>query len=803
MVIALKWPAENYNRDTSKRDALNARDSSLKWNTDMINVLSLFDGMSCGQIALKELGIPVNKYYASEIDKHAIKQTATSFPNTIHLGDVCSVKASDLEEIDLVLAGSPCFVAGTKIITDTDICNIEDVQVGTKVLTHKGNYKKVLRIGDQQSTVYQLKSQSGTITETTAEHPYYVRKRTKVWNNDRRSDEYRFSDPEFVAVRDLTKDHYLGTPILTSSKNPHNLTDEECFLIGFYIGDGHTRKDYRTSGNRPNDRHWQMILSIGESKIDRIKSNVNLRFSLYKHTKGTYRAVFSNKKLVQYVEANCGCSAKNKKFGKAILDLPKPLLKRVIEGYLAADGSVRRNAQRASSISRELVETLTLAVAKVYETTTTVEFTERQKATVIEGRTVNQSDTWSITFRKEHPKQSRSWVIDGYIWNPITLLEKTDRIEQVYNLEVEDDNSYVANNHAVHNCQGFSFAGKQLAFDDPRSKLFFEFVRIWKEVKAINPNAKFLLENVVMKKEHQKVINDYMGLFPVHIDSALVSAQQRKRLYWTNIRTRQEGLFGELHSDIPQPEDKGIILKHVLQPEDEIDEKYYLSEKAINYLFRDEMNTRFMQSEHNNKSQCITANYHKGTPYNVMCVAMRGRNPENPSDRTAGSPTEQRLEPRKDQKTNTITTVGKDNLILQLTPKKEGEKHVQQQNRVYDPEGKMPALLSELGGRNNIAIKQNYVQWDVSGKGHNSQQDRAFFPDGKHGSLAHQRADTKNGVAFVNEDSLTLRRLTPLECQRLQTIPEWYKWHVSDTQIYKMLGNGWTVDVIKHIISFW
>ena len=60
-------------------------------------------------------------------------------------------------------------------------------------------------------------------------------------------------------------------------------------------------------------------------------------------------------------------------------------------------------------------------------------------------------------------------------------------------------------------CQGFSFAGKQLAFDDPRSKLFFEFVRIWREIKEINPNAKFLLENVRMKKEHEKVISDYLS----------------------------------------------------------------------------------------------------------------------------------------------------------------------------------------------------------------------------------------------------------------------------------------------------
>lgn len=101
-------------------------------------------------------------------------------------------------------------------------------------------------------------------------------------------------------------------------------------------------------------------------------------------------------------------------------------------------------------------------------------------------------------------------------------------------------------------CQGFSFAGKQLAFDDPRSKLFFEYVRLWNEIKVINPNAKFLLENVQMKKNELRIISEYMGVFPVNINSNLVSAQNRNRWYWTNIKTKKVGLFDEIYTDIPQ-----------------------------------------------------------------------------------------------------------------------------------------------------------------------------------------------------------------------------------------------------------
>ena len=112
-------------------------------------------------------------------------------------------------------------------------------------------------------------------------------------------------------------------------------------------------------------------------------------------------------------------------------------------------------------------------------------------------------------------------------------------------------------------CQGFSFAGKQLNFDDPRSKLFFEYVRVLKEWK---PDY-FLLENVKMKKEFQDIISEQLGVEPIEINSALVSAQNRKRLYWTNI------------PNVEQPEDKGVLLKDILQ--ENVDEKYYIKNRNI------------------------------------------------------------------------------------------------------------------------------------------------------------------------------------------------------------------------------
>lgn len=261
-------------------------------------------------------------------------------------------------------------------------------------------------------------------------------------------------------------------------------------------------------------------------------------------------------------------------------------------------------------------------------------------------------------------------------------------------------------------CQGFSFAGKQLNFKDPRSKLFFEYVRILKELRAKNPNIKFMLENVRMRKEYEMVITNELGLFPVCINSSLVSAQNRIRLYWTNIRTRTEGLFSEVYTDIPQPKDKGLLLKDIL--ETEVDTKYYLSEKVINNMLqrpRGENKGGFIEG----KAPTLTAN---AWEQNNLVVERNGVRQLNQSKESAGQ-------------------------------------QPYQQNRIYDTEGKSPALMHGHAG-NTINV----------------------FGGGK------------------------IRRLTPLECSRLQTIPSWYVWQCSETQTYKMLGNGWTVEVIKHIFSY-
>lgn len=352
-------------------------------------------------------------------------------------------------------------------------------------------------------------------------------------------------------------------------------------------------------------------------------------------------------------------------------------------------------------------------------------------------------------------------------------------------------------------CQGFSFAGKQLAFNDPRSKLFFVFIDILNHIRKFNPDVIFLLENVKMKAEHEAIITQYVGINPIEINSALLSAQNRVRLYWTNIGVVKQGLFDEFYPGIPQPKDKGILLKDIL--ETNVPEKYYLSDKMLQYFskraanfnqgkvnVRDEegkastltasmsscdisdnfikVDTKLQIAENQDKSSCFTAGGNSGglhSDMDLICVASRGRNPENPKSRKVGLPTEQHLEARNDGKTNCLTSVQKDNLILEISE----------------------------------ATKKGFVEIESGEcfdfRNPNSKTRRGRKMEDKSNCLM------ANKTTFMHySKDYRLRRLTPTECARLQTIPVWYEWKCSDTQQYRMLGNGWTVEPIIHILSY-
>jgi DNA (cytosine-5)-methyltransferase 3A len=341
-------------------------------------------------------------------------------------------------------------------------------------------------------------------------------------------------------------------------------------------------------------------------------------------------------------------------------------------------------------------------------------------------------------------------------------------------------------------CQSFSFAGKRKGMStkceteiltlehylelkaegyefEGQSYLFWEYMRLLNEVKP----KYFLLENVIMGEKWERILSKAIGVNPIEINSALVSAQNRRRLYWTNIGMKPMGLFGDLESIIKQPKDKGILLKDVL--ESEVDEKYFISDTMINRIKRTNNGERCFTTA--DKALCLAAGYHKQGRDNQYIVASRGRNPENPKSRESGLNTEQMLEPRYDGKTNCLTSVQKDNYVVcQNSMPRSSKTGKGGTGPLSREDGKTYCL--DTGQTNVIEILEKSPC--LHG-----------FEHGTNGQLNKQLV--RGGM---------IRRLTPLECERLQTVKDNYTKIVSDTQRYRMLGNGWTVDVIAHILSY-
>lgn len=267
-----------------------------------------------------------------EIDKFASESYSRihNEPLEKNLGDISLVDTDKIEDFDLLVGGSPCFVAGTKILTENGYKNIESIEVGDKVLTHKNRYMPVIRTGGRENQeIYELNTQGFLSIQCTKEHPFYCRK-TKE------------SNPEKIRLEDLKSGYYLGSHIIsneTLSSFVSNTTFED--LTAFF--------DY------------------------------------YKYS---VRTILTMKK--------------------------------------------------------EYLLQLALMCQKIYNIGCNMHCDMDEK---LYSLTYNDNNDWFIE--------------DNIVWYPIKEIKKTNTIQNVYNIEVEEDHTYTANNIITYNCQDLSLAGKK------------------------------------------------------------------------------------------------------------------------------------------------------------------------------------------------------------------------------------------------------------------------------------------------------------------------------------------------------
>jgi len=499
-------------------------------NVHPINVLSLFDGMSCGRIALERVGIPINKYFASEIDKHAIEVSKHNYPDIIQIGDVVGVKGSDLPKIDLLIGGSPCqgfSFAGKGL-------NFDDPR--SKL------FFEFVRIVDECNPTYfflenvkMKKDYRDVITEYMGIEPILINSNLVSAQNRNRlywTNIPGVSQPEDrgiflqdVVEPDVSEDYCVDV----SSIGIHASSDLKCVAFTERRTEEakRLRREHREKhGGDFSPRRAKEMYPRSDGKMNCLTASYSLKEHTLLDEKSRYRKLTTVEcERLQTIPDNYTAMASESQRYKMLGNgWTADVIAHIFRG-------LRPPVKRCAVIERRAVME-SVNVLSLFDGISCGRVALERVRMPVNKYYASEIDEYAIRVaKKNYPKTIH-----------------IGDVEKVKGSDLPRIDLLIGGSP----CQGFSFAGRQLNFDDPRSKLFFEFVRLVKECKP----KYFLLENVKMKKEYEDLITRYMGVEPIEINSSLVSAQNRVRLYWTNI------------PGISQPRDRRITIRDILEQVD-------------------------------------------------------------------------------------------------------------------------------------------------------------------------------------------------------------------------------------------
>lgn len=442
---------------------------------------SVCSGVEAASLAWMPLGWePV---WFSEIEPFPCEVLAQRFPGVPNLGDMTKIEGEKYRgTVDLLVGGTPCFVAGTMVLTPCGYKPIESLKIGDSVVTHTGDVRSITAIGSKEAQTGEVKILGRPSIRCTGNHPFYSIevKRDNKRNSSTYGQKVEYGEYEFKAVEESVG-RYAGRVVAKHIDghipNVYNATPEEIMeLAGWYLGDGYIR---RWAGK---NKKAVVIAAVCKRKIDQFSKIFNgaIQYSIAKDGKIT----ITNTVLADWLIENFGEKSQSKKLPYWIYT--SELNNRFIAGYEKTGGSRRANGNvRISTTSAALA----YGMADLYGNAS-VYFCKRETPHVIMGRKVSQRDTYIIY--KAKGKTARTKMLCGRYASIIRGWNNDGAIRTVYNITVDGEHSYIANGIAVHNCQGFSVAGKQGGLDDPRSALCLAYCKL---LETMRPRW-FVWENV-------------------------------------------------------------------------------------------------------------------------------------------------------------------------------------------------------------------------------------------------------------------------------------------------------------------
>lgn len=361
---------------------------------------------------------------------------------------------------------APCFPKGTLVYTNDGYKPIETISVGDKVLTHAGRFCDVLYVNktaDQQ--LYKLKSMGREDVYLTENHPVLCRrlKRERYkQDNGNWSIKRTFSEKEWIKAKDIFPHDVVGSVVNSNSIIP-NFSGLEKYLnnkdfwwiVGRWVGDGWC--EYYEPSHR---KRIKICCAKSEKEVSDISRHLNNLIPYrVEENRTVYKFLLKDSALYEFFQ-NFGRYANGKKIPQFVIDLPIDLLSEFLTGYISADGHYQKDKKQfiLSSVSKELIYGLQQCIHKVYKVPTNFQI-RPENIDIIEGRQVRRKESYIIKFHLDKRKNDRSFYEDGYIWYWVHSISETERYEDVYNFEVDKDNSYTVYNMCVHNCAFLLYQG--------------------------------------------------------------------------------------------------------------------------------------------------------------------------------------------------------------------------------------------------------------------------------------------------------------------------------------------------------
>lgn len=458
----------------------------------MLTLGSLFDGAGTIPFAAQLCGI--RTLWSSEIEKYPRTVTAKRFPNTKQLGDITKINGAEIDPVDIIAGGSPCFPAGTLVLSEKGYVPIETLNVGDLVCTHLGNWKSIEAVGHKEAKTVKVSGGHYGIV-CTENHPFYAKKEEYI-HTHRDGVKRRLSEAKWVEAKDMLGHRFgaiktispLPVPQMRQTDNgkpPLPITEGLMYIVGRWLGDGWVRDEHR-KGRGANSTQHQVIICCNQQKREKLAQRLHALLDgvckiavLEERTVTKFR--FIHKGLCEWLVENFGKYAGGKTIPAWVFGLKSSLLEALFCGYIDSDGYIDKNGvKKVTTVSKSLAMGMR-TVGEILGYQCGLYFFERPRTAVIEERKVNQQDTYTLHFRNTKVK---SVIMErDYNWYKCRKVVPTNRTETVYNITVADDHSYIVEGYAVHNCQDLSVAGLRAGLEGERSGLFMEQIRVIKEMR--------------------------------------------------------------------------------------------------------------------------------------------------------------------------------------------------------------------------------------------------------------------------------------------------------------------------------